>query len=115
MLAGSNGDAAGVSVGTCAIAPGLEAMLVSAGAPPAADVVLLGDLCYERDLAARLMRFARAAAGAGGLVLLGDPGRAYRPGDGLRPLARHAVPTSRAIEDAEVKDTTVWRILASET
>jgi predicted nicotinamide N-methyase len=86
-----------------------------AGAPPAADVVLLGDLCYERDLAERLMRFARAAAGAGGLVLLGDPGRAYRPGDGLQPLARHAVPTSRAIEDAEVKDTTVWRILASET
>lgn len=86
-----------------------------AAPPPAADVVLLGDLCYEQKLADRLMNFARAAAAQGSMVLLGDPGRNYVPRLGRDALASYDVPTSRAIEDADIKRATVWRIHDRET
>jgi predicted nicotinamide N-methyase len=81
-----------------------------AGAAPDADVVLAGDACYERSLAARLLpRLDRARAG-GALVLVGDPGRAYLPRERFRPVARYRVPVSRVLENADVKDATVWRL-----
>jgi predicted nicotinamide N-methyase len=83
-------------------------------APPEADVVLLGDLCYEAPLARRVIAWARAAARRGAVVLLGEPGRAYRPTAGLEAVAVFAVPTTRAIEDAAEKRTTVWRVLADD-
>ncbi|HZB91597.1 MAG TPA: 50S ribosomal protein L11 methyltransferase, partial [Stellaceae bacterium] len=43
------------------------------------QVVLVGDMCYERPLAERLTLWLRRLADAGALVLLGDPGRAYLP------------------------------------
>jgi predicted nicotinamide N-methyase len=85
--------------------------LLAGGAVPAADVVTAGDVCYERPMAERATDWLRAAAGAGALVLLGDPGRAYLPADGLRRLCRHAVPTSLEIEDCAVRETTVWQVL----
>src|SRR5271168_3552397 len=64
-----------------------------------ADVVLVGDMCYERALAERLVRWLRAAAGRGVTVLLGDPGRNYRPTEGLVEVARYRVATSLELED----------------
>ncbi|MBI3517573.1 MAG: methyltransferase [Proteobacteria bacterium] len=81
-------------------------------APPAADVVLLGDMCYERPLAERALAWARAAARAGVMVLLADPGRAYRPTDGLAELARYTVPTTLDLEDRTERDTVVWRLVS---
>jgi predicted nicotinamide N-methyase len=43
-------------------------------------------------------------------VLIGDPGRAYLPRERLEPVARYDVLTLRALEDTEVKRTTVWRL-----
>jgi predicted nicotinamide N-methyase len=79
-------------------------------APPDADVLLLGDMCYERPLAERATRWARTAASAGVMVLLADPGRAYRPTDGLEELARYIVPTSLDLEDRPERETVVWRL-----
>ena len=79
-------------------------------APPAADIVLLGDMCYERPLAERALTWARAAAASGVTVLLADPGRAYRPTDGLAELARYTVPTSLDLEDRTERETVVWRL-----
>jgi predicted nicotinamide N-methyase len=79
-------------------------------APPACDLLLLGDMCYERPLAERATGWARAAARAGVTVLLADPGRAYRPTDGLEALARYAVPTSLDLEDRTERETVVWRL-----
>jgi predicted nicotinamide N-methyase len=78
-------------------------------APPTEDVILVGDLFYDRDIAARLLAWLQAAPGA---VLVGDPGRSYLPKDALEKLADYAVPVSRALEDAEVKRTGVWRLKA---
>jgi predicted nicotinamide N-methyase len=75
------------------------------------DVVLVGDMCYEQPLAGRLTEWLRALAAAGVTVLLGDPGRAYVPQDGLAELARYQVPTSRELEDREMREGVVWRVL----
>lgn len=78
------------------------------GAECAWDVILAGDMCYERPLAERLVRWLRRVPA---LVLLGDPGRSYAPRDGLEPLARYVVPTSRDLEDRDSRETGVWRLL----
>ncbi len=75
------------------------------------DVVLAGDVCYERPMAERVIFWLRRLAADGALVLLGDPGRAYLPAQGLAEVARHRVPTSREIEDREMRETVIWRLL----
>ena len=39
---------------------------------------------------------------------MGDPGRTYRPSGGMRRLAHYAVPTTRELEDNDVRSTDVW-------
>ena len=70
------------------------------------------DVCYERDMADRVIPWLRALAGAGCLVLLADPGRAYLPTGGLRTLASYTVPTSRELEDSNTRDGVVWQVLS---
>jgi predicted nicotinamide N-methyase len=76
------------------------------------EVVLVGDMCYERPLAERLTAWLRRLAGAGRLVLLGDPGRSYLPRSGLAALACYRVPTSLELEDRDSREATVSRVLA---
>lgn len=78
------------------------------GPAPEADVVLAGDLFYERPLAERAFAWLRRAHEAGSRVILGDPGRTYFDRTGLVQLADYTVPTTRELEDAEVKRTGVW-------
>lgn len=81
------------------------------GRPTAWDVVLAGDVCYEQPMAGRTIVWLRTLATAGTEVLLGDPGRTYRPRDGLTELARYRVPTSLELETRTLCDTAVWRLL----
>jgi predicted nicotinamide N-methyase len=74
-----------------------------------ADVILAGDVFYDREFAAALIPWFTRLAGDGKLVLIGDPGRSYLPKDRLEQLAVYQVPVTRALEDSEVKKTTVWR------
>lgn len=78
--------------------------------PAAADVILVGDLFYDRDIATRLLAWLRAQAARGCDVLVGDPGRSYLPKDALEKIAEYEVPTTKMLEDAEVKRTGVWRL-----
>lgn len=75
------------------------------------DVVLAGDVCYEKPMAERMTAWLRRHAAAGALVLMGDPGRTYRPADGLERLAEYLVPTPRDLEDSDLRRTVVWRVL----
>ena len=75
------------------------------------DVVLAGDICYERPMAERVMPWLRRLAAHGCLVLMGDPGRSYLPGHGLARMASHVVPTSRELEDRTERETVIWRVL----
>jgi predicted nicotinamide N-methyase len=73
------------------------------------DVVLAGDICYERPLADRVTAWLRELAESGVTVLLGDPGRTYLPKAGLDWVVRYAVKTTRELEDTDVRNAVVWR------
>ncbi|KGH47065.1 50S ribosomal protein L11 methyltransferase [Modestobacter caceresii] len=74
---------------------------------PAIDVVLAGDVCYDREMTARVLPFLGAAWLGGATVLLGDPGRAYVPKEGLLAQAEYDVPDAAG---GAVRRTTVWRL-----
>ena len=80
--------------------------------PPDVDVILAGDICYEKPLATQVMDWLAAAHVRGTRVLIGDPGRSYFPRVGLEKLAEYEVPTTRELEDREVKKTAVWTLPA---
>ena len=76
------------------------------------DVILIGDMCYERPLAERMVGWLTGLAAKGTRVLLGDPGRSYFPASGVERIATYAVPTSKDLEDREIRETSVYRLLA---
>jgi predicted nicotinamide N-methyase len=71
------------------------------------DVILVGDLFYERPLAERLLAWL---APLGVPALLGDPGRNYFPRERVEKLAGYNVPTSRDLEDRDMRETGVYRL-----
>ncbi len=73
------------------------------------DIVLAGDICYQRDIAERVIDWLKDLHDRGTTVLIGDPGRSYLPKDILVSLASYHVPTTRALEDRESKLSSVWR------
>ncbi len=77
---------------------------------PGWEVVLAGDVCYERPMAARVARWLGRLAGQGVTVLLGDPGRTYLPRSGLKRLAHYAVQTTRELEDSDLRNAIVWQV-----
>jgi len=78
---------------------------------PRYDVILVGDLFYERDTAERALAFLERHAAIGTRVLIGDPGRTYLPKSRLTHLAEYCVPVTRELEDFEIKRTSVWELI----
>lgn len=77
-----------------------------------ADLILVGDVCYERSAATQILTWLRAQAARGRTVLLGDPGRTFLPTLHLERIADYVVETSRELEDRTARETGVWRLLA---
>ena len=71
------------------------------------DVILVGDLFYERPLTERLLAWL---APLDILALLGDPGRNYFPKTQVDKLGSYSVQTSRDLEDRDIRDTGVYRL-----
>jgi predicted nicotinamide N-methyase len=78
--------------------------------PPKADVLLAGDICYEKPMAEAVMDWLRQGRANGASVLIGDPGRTYFRKDDLVKLAEYQVETTRELEDFAVKRTCVWTL-----
>jgi predicted nicotinamide N-methyase len=74
------------------------------------DLVLVGDLFYERDIAEPLFSWLKDLQADGTQILIGDPGRTYLPKSGLRMVGDYQIAVSRALEDAQVKRTRIWVI-----
>ena len=74
------------------------------------DVICAGDVCYEREMAERVIAWLEGLSARGATVLIGDPGRSYLPRERLEALATYEVPVTRALEDAEIKRSSVWRL-----
>jgi predicted nicotinamide N-methyase len=81
------------------------------GSLPAVDVVLAGDVFYERALAEGALAWFRALTAAGIRVVAGDAGRSHAPADGFTELAVHDVPTTVEIEDQPVRRARVLEFL----
>lgn len=79
------------------------------GEVPSADILLAGDVFFDADMARRITPWFDRLSAEGITVLVGDPGRAYLPADRVTRLATYEVPVTRALEDAEIKRTNVWR------
>jgi len=71
------------------------------------DLILVGDLFYERPLAERLLAWLTPLTIP---VLMGDPGRSYFPKEGVEKLAEYKVQTTRDLEDREIRDTGVYAL-----
>ncbi|MFM2421774.1 MAG: hypothetical protein RL291_304 [Pseudomonadota bacterium] len=78
------------------------------GSADAYDVICIGDLFYERQLAERVLGLVDRAKAAGKTVLIGDPQRSYFPRGRFTQCADYRVPVTRELEDAEIKHTAVW-------
>lgn len=104
-LAGAAGSAAPPAGAGGRVAPSAGPVLRLAAT---ADVVLAGDVFYSRPMAERVLPFLRRSRARGARVLVGDPHRAYLPRDLLRPVSAYDVPVTRALEDGDIKRTTVW-------
>ena len=101
-----NAEANGLAVDTSS-----ADWLAGTDGAPEADVVIAGDVCYEREMSVRALAWLRGHAARGRLVLLGDPGRNYFSAQGLEECARYEIPTSLQLENRGMRETVVWRVL----
>ncbi len=85
--------------------------LTASAARGAWDVIVAGDIFYERAMVDRMLPWLRRQAAGTAAVLVGDPGRAYCPSEGVEELARCLVPTSLDLEGREVREARVLRLL----
>ena len=79
------------------------------GADEGWDVVLAGDVSYEKEMAEAATDWLNGLARRGATVLIGDPRRAYLALDRLESVAEYGVPVTRDLEDSEIKRTGVFR------
>jgi predicted nicotinamide N-methyase len=97
---------ANAAVNGVAVAPRLEDLI---GSDEGWEVVLAGDIAYEKDFAGAAMDWLASLARRGASVLVGDPRRSYLPCDRLDCVAEYSVPVTRELEDSEIKRTGVFR------
>jgi predicted nicotinamide N-methyase len=83
-----------------------------AAEPPDVELIVAGDVWYDRAMSERLLAWLRTARARGSRVLLGDPGRAYLPERGLEPLARYPVTADLDLESAAVTHARVFALSA---
>lgn len=110
-----NGVAA---IGLNAAANGVEITIldqdITTGPPPAVDVVLAGDVFYDREVALRVILFLDRCLAAGIEVLVGDPRRADLPLSRLRLLAEYQVPDFGDTKGAATRPSGVFSFEAGE-
>jgi len=75
------------------------------------DLVMIGDLFFEQPLAKHLEAWLRGLHETGVEILIGDPQRTFLPRQGLEQLASYAVPTTSALEDSDLRNASVWRMV----
>jgi predicted nicotinamide N-methyase len=78
-----------------------------------ADLILAGDVFYDRAMAEAVMPFLNRACARGARVLVGDPGRIDLPRDQLEIVATYAAGSITAFTDAEVQQVHVLQPLGA--
>jgi len=74
------------------------------------DVILAGDVFYDKTMTGHILPWLTACATAA-TVIAADPGRAYAPRSGVTEIARYVVPMSRELEDRDERLVRLLRLL----
>lgn len=74
------------------------------------DIILAGDIFYEKPMTEKLMKWLKTLTHRGINVLAGDPGRAYVPHNEVTEKACYQLTASKAIEDTEYKTIKIYEI-----
>lgn len=77
---------------------------------PAVDVILAGDIFYQKQMAERFLAWLGEAAARGIEVYVGDPGRAYAPDSGAPPIAEYNIETTLDLEGVTRRLARVWTL-----
>lgn len=77
--------------------------------PAELDLLVAGDVLYDREMAVRMLPFLRRAASAEVNVLVGEPGRGHVPAHGMAIVAEYLVPTTEPTADSPVRRVQVLR------
>ncbi|WP_140983962.1 class I SAM-dependent methyltransferase [Asticcacaulis tiandongensis] len=78
---------------------------------PEVDVILAGDIFYEKGMSSAMLTFLRRAHDKHIAIFLGDPHRSYLPREGLRREAHYEVATQTTIEDSPTKTVSIWSLI----
>jgi predicted nicotinamide N-methyase len=81
------------------------------GPAPDVEIILAGDICYEKSMTDAMLTFLGRALAKNIRVLVGDPHRTYFPRTGFTRLADYSVRTIADIEDAAEKKAAVWELI----
>ncbi|GBR69516.1 class I SAM-dependent methyltransferase [Gluconobacter kanchanaburiensis] len=79
------------------------------GTTPDCDLLVIGDVCYNETMAARIIPWLLECSKSCE-VWLCDPGRHYAPSMPLEILTRQAVPVTQELESADQRSTTLFRL-----
>lgn len=74
------------------------------------DVVLCGDMAYERSVAPRIRAFLERARAAGATVLVADAGRAYFDATGMRLLGAWTLSVPEDLEGVRERTARVYEV-----
>jgi predicted nicotinamide N-methyase len=74
------------------------------------DVILVGDMFYERQLAGTLKPWLQRACALDRIVLIGDPGRNYPPEGRIQELASYTLQLSLEVENTPTRNTRVLKM-----
>lgn len=77
---------------------------------PEIDVILAGDICYEKPMTDAMLTYFRRAGRHKIETYIGDPHRTYFPKTGLIRLADYDILTNADIEETAIKPATVWKL-----
>ena len=75
------------------------------------DVIVAGDVCYEKPMAEKTFAWLRRCSATGAKALMADPGRAYLPKTGLMRLAQLTVACSLDLEDKTSREVGIYQIV----
>ncbi|WBB71142.1 50S ribosomal protein L11 methyltransferase [Micromonospora sp. WMMD812] len=73
------------------------------------DLLVAGDVLYDRTMVDRVLPFLTRAAEGGAQVLVGDPDRGHLPPGWLASVASYPVPTTEPSVDSQVRRVQVLR------
>lgn len=77
---------------------------------PDFEVVLVGDVFYDKSIADMVLPWLKDLKAAGRTILIGDPGRFYLPALGLERIAKYASETTGLMEDTDLRNAGVWTL-----